>query len=213
MTIKEIIIMKKFLLMFSTLLFSSEVFSNQINVVNLEEINDYTHSVYISLGEVNFDSEIANLERVKDSATYLKLGYEGKNNQLIYGGGLSGFFYSDRNRFNQLTEDPFGDISRQSSSAEAFNLYFEGGYSYQFSHYWSFDMLFGHELVLSSERSISNCSNCFSEDIDIDSGLYFIPRIKLLPNDSNLIWSLSYQYYLSGDVENAAYLTLGYKYW
>ncbi len=205
--------MKKFLLMFSTLLFSSEVFSNQINVVNLEEINDYTHSVYISLGEVNFDSEIANLERVKDSATYLKLGYEGKNNQLIYGGGLSGFFYSDRNRFNQLTEDPFGDISRQSSSAEAFNLYFEGGYSYQFSHYWSFDMLFGHELVLSSERSISNCSNCFSEDIDIDSGLYFIPRIKLLPNDSNLIWSLSYQYYLSGDVENAAYLTLGYKYW
>ncbi len=170
-----------------------------------------TNSWYVSLGEISFDSEVASQEGVKDTATYFRAAWEGQSNAILYAVGLSGYFYSDRQSFSQTVEDSSGSISTERSSAEAVNLYFEGGYSHSLSKNLSAEILGGYELVLQSERSISYCSNCSSSDIDIDGGLYTTPRIKFTA-DNGFTLALSYHVYLSGDVENAASISLGWSY-
>lgn len=166
---------------------------------------------YISLGEVSFNTKTADEEGVKDSATYLRFAWEGQSDSLVYGAGLSGYFYSDRREFSQRVEDSSGDESTESSSAEAINAFFEGGYSHALSDNFSVDLLGGYELVLQSERGISFCSDCDSSNIDIDAGLYTTPRIKFTA-DNGLMLAATYHHYFSGDVENAYSMTFGWTY-
>jgi hypothetical protein len=60
--------------------------------------------------------------------------------------------------------------------------------------------------ILGSERSISNCRNCYSEDIEIDGGVYGVLGIG--QTLGNLDLSLQFQQYFSGDLDNTLRLKL-----
>ncbi|WP_028885090.1 porin family protein [Teredinibacter turnerae] len=169
------------------------------------------NGVLLSIGQVSFDSELAAREGVDDSALYVVAGWEGRyRSNLIVGAGISLYDYSDNEAFEQLTESSWGGNERNSSSsATAYNLYGELGYGVDLAPTVSLDLLAGYEMVLSSERSISYCSDCYSEDIEIDSGLFVAPRLRFKPWEHWVI-ALSYQSYLTGDVESSAQISTGY---
>lgn len=175
---------------------------------------DYTarHTIYLSAGEVALDSKIADSEGVGDKPTYVRFAWEAQKHTGIFGAGMSIFMYSDHESFSQRVERNYGGgRSTESSSAEAVNLYGEGGYSHQATDNVYFDILGGYELVLQSERSISYCSDCYSEDIDVDSGLYITPRMKVIA-DNGFTFLLAYHHYLSGDAEQGLSVGLGYTF-
>lgn len=177
------------------------------------QTNGYTtrHTFYLGVGELNIDKQIAHNEGVGSTPTYVRLGWEGQKHNGIFAAGMSVFMYSDRESFSQDTRSNYGRYATEKSSAEAVNLYGEGGYSFQATPNIYFDAVAGYELVLQSERSIAYCSNCYSEDIDIDSGLYLTPRMKVIA-DNGFTFLLSYHKYLSGDVNNGLSIGLGYSY-
>ncbi len=166
---------------------------------------------YISLGEVTLDEKIAFQEGVEDSAFYFRLAWEGQSDKLVYGAGLSGYVYSDNEGFNQLVEDLGGDVSSEDSSAVAINLFFEGGYSHTVNNALSFEAIGGFEPTISSERSIGNCTDCYSEDIDIGGGLYFSPRVRF-GGENTFSFLLAYHQYLTGEVENGLTASFSWRF-
>jgi hypothetical protein len=60
--------------------------------------------------------------------------------------------------------------------------------------------------MLASERGISNCSNCYSEDIEIDGGIYGVLGVGQTLGSLDL--SVQFQQYLSGDLDNTIRLKL-----
>ena len=67
-----------------------------------------------------------------------------------------------------------GDISTESSDAGAVTGYVATGYEWKFGADQDLTVLaqVGYTHLFSSERSIDYCRNCYSEDIDIDGGVY-----------------------------------------
>ncbi len=172
---------------------------------------DKTNAFYLALGRIGIDEEVALQEGIEDTATYFRFGWEGQSDQVIYGAGLSGYLYSDNDGFSVLVEDYSGDVSSAGSDANAFNFYGEAGYSYDLSANAFFDIIGGMELVLISERGVSNCTDCPSEDIDVGSGLFVAPRFRLMAN-SGFTFAISYIQYLTGDTESALTANFGWTY-
>ena len=135
--------------------------------------------VYFGPGLIMLDDKKAKKEGVEDSAPYLKPGFELYRSSWLFGGGLSIIFYDDNQEFKQAVEDFTGDTSVEESSAFATDIYAEVGYRHEFSDHLYLDVIGGYEYMLQSDRSISNCSNCFEEDIDLSAGLYLAPRLQL----------------------------------
>ncbi len=164
---------------------------------------------YLSLGQASIDTKIATQQGVKNSSTYIRLGWEGQNKKFVYGAGMSGFLYSDREKFSQtVRENIGGNVRSASSSADAFNLYGEAGYNHWFTNHINLGILGGYEWVLQSERGIANCTDCRSEDIDISSGLYLYPRL-MFRTGKGFGLTLGYHHYLTGDVRNAISISAG----
>lgn len=166
---------------------------------------------YLSIGEVSFDEAVALREGVEDTAVLVRAAWEGQTNAFVYGAGLSMFFYDDKQSFEQYVEGGGGGVRSADSSASAYNLFLEGGYSHTLNPRVNLEVLGGVELTLSSERSIGYCSNCYEEDIDIESGPYVMPRVRFSTAGS-FSFFLAYQQYLSGDVENAVSANFSWRY-
>ena len=168
-----------------------------------------SHTLIANIAHIGLDSKTATAEGIEDSATVLRLGWEGQMNNWLFGGGLGFLIYSDNESFSQTTRDTFGDVDDSDSSADALTLYGEAGYSFPFGSGFSFDLAAGVEVITGSKRSIANCRDCRSEDIEIDGGFYIAPELSYT-NNGKYKFSLSYQNYLSGDLESGIALTLGY---
>ena len=171
---------------------------------------DNKFGLYFGLGKASIESSKAQEEGIEDSATYLKLGFELQRSHWLFGAGFSGLFYDDNNEFKQTVQDYAGSTSTEDSSASASNLFAEAGYRYPVSGNIYADLFGGYEYIFSSERSIDNCSDCYSEDIEVESGLYLMPRIQYEVKNG-LTLSLAYQHYLSGDIGNALMFTIGFS--
>lgn len=168
---------------------------------------EMTTRMYGSLGRASFDDAVQQ-EGIGSSALSWRFGLERQQGNWIYGGGLSGFSYDDRESFSQDVTSNWGDDSRADSTASSFNLYFEGGYSHPLNETVSLELLGGIELVASSSRSISNCTNCREEDIDVTSGPYIQPRVTFhLKND--WYWGASYNQYFGGDAKGSFMANVG----
>ncbi len=170
-----------------------------------------TNGFYVSLGQVSLDEDKAFEEGVEDSAFYFRLAWEGQNDHFVYGAGLSGYVYSDNEGFEQLVEDFGGDVSSEDSSAVAINLFFEGGYNHSFNEAISVELMGGFEPTISSERSIGNCTDCYSEDIDIGGGLYFSPRVRF-GGANTFSFLLAYHQYLTGEVESGLTASFSWRF-
>lgn len=184
------------------LLASTTIFAEELPVYDENAPSEIPMSgFYFSLGKANFDSQTAREEGIGDSATMLRLMWEGQKSQLVYGAGMGIYLYDDKAEFSQLVEDSFGDVDNAESSATGITAIGEIGYAKPLNAQVSMEAVGGVELMLSSDRSIGNCSNCYSEDIDIGGGLYVMPRIRF-SSAGTFNFSLSYQHFLSGDIES-----------
>ena len=188
---------------------SSSIQANESLNNNIEPIEN--SGWLLALGQVSLDAQKAAAEGIKNSATYVKLGWETQNDSLLFGLGISGYLYSDYARFSQKVESNFGNKSTEKSSAESVNFYLEGGYNFNLTEHIDLQALIGMEVVIQSERGIANCSDCYSSDINIDGGLYINPRIRFNTSEA-LNFYVGYHSYMSGDVNSALSLALSYTY-
>jgi hypothetical protein len=164
---------------------------------------------YLALGKAAFDEEKAQQEFIEDSAWSIRIAGGYQKSSLLFGFGLSGFFYDDNKQFSQTVQDQYGTVSTADSSADSVNLFGEMGYRFSLTDQFYFDFLGGYEQVLSSKRSISNCSDCYDENIDIKSGLYLLPRLQY-KLESGFNFALSYQQNFTGDVKNVVLFSIGF---
>ncbi len=168
--------------------------------------------LYFGLGNAAFDPAIAFTQGVEDDALALEFGYEKRlHSGFVWGAGINWYAYSDNNGFSVQTEGVFGGVERSDSSASGLSGFGELGYSYTPSKKIELSLMAGYELMLSSSRSVSNCSNCPSEDIDIDTGAYFNPKV-VYTFDNMWTLGLSYNSYVSSDVESLISIQLGKRF-
>lgn len=164
------------------------------------------------LGQVNFDSEAAGREGVETSATSFG-GYAEFQTDALVAFSMGGEFilYDDNEEFTQLVEyeDIFGDsdgTGSESSDAMAIHLFADVGPRWKFGGGY-LAVAGGFSSAVYSERSISNCVDCYAEDIELDGGGYVKLAGGFKAGVINL--GLLYRNFVSGDLDNAIYITIG----
>ncbi len=172
-------------------------------------------SISTNVDHINIDPEAASRPdvMVADSATAFGVAgeYLSAGSDMTFAIGLNYIMYNDNNEFSQYVEDNWNDDwyddwdsgSYEESDANAFMLYAEVGPTLYIG---ADDMSFfsvrgGVSAILDSTRSISYCSDCYSEDINLDGGLYGSVGIGHTFNRFDL--SLQFQQYFTGDIDNS----------
>lgn len=159
---------------------------------------------------VTIDSEAAAEQWINDSATAVggAAEYYSSKSESTLVLGASVLFYRDNAEFAQYVEDYWGDVDYTESDANAFMVFAEYGPKYRFGqdNMSFFTVRGGVSGMLYSERAISSCSNCYSEDIDIDGGVYGVLGVGQTLGSLDL--SLQFQQYFSGDLDNTIRLKL-----
>jgi hypothetical protein len=194
--------------LFTVSLLASTAFAAPNNNPNNADYTGWSWSGHVD--HVTIDSQAADEQWIKDTATAVGGSaeyYSSKTeNTLVLGASI--LFYSDKAEFAQYVEDYWGDVDYSDSDANAFMLFAEYGPKYRFGrdNMTFFSVRGGVSGILGSERSISNCRNCYSEDIEIDGGVYGVLGIG--QTLGNLDLSLQFQQYFSGDLDNTLRLKL-----
>jgi len=159
---------------------------------------------------IRIDKEAAFAQGIKDTATAVggAAEYYSSNSESTLSLGVNVLFYRDNAAFGQYVEDYWSGVDYEESDANAFMLFAEYGPKYRFGQD---NMTFvtirgGISGILASERSISNCRNCYSEDIEIDGGVYGVIGIGQTLGSLDL--GLQFQQYFSGDLDNSLRLKL-----
>lgn len=155
------------------------------------------------LAMLSIDEDTARTQGVDDSA-YL-IGFEGNYRQSSWVTtlGMDIVVYDDNEEFSQtvvgdgLFND--GDVSVESSSATGVLLSVATGYEWRFTESNDVSVLVqaGYSQMFASDRSIDNCEDCYSEDIDVDGGLF--AAVSLMKSNENFDIGLYFQQYLTGD--------------
>ncbi len=160
-----------------------------------------------------FDKDAAYVEGIDDSAfsfyiggDYLQSGYR---TSLF----LEFYLYDDKYGFSQWVEGDGwfndGDISQKSSDANGFT----GGIA--FGPQWNFGadnqsvvyVQGGFDMMFTSERGISSCSNCYSEDIEMKGGA--LAQAGIEHNVGTFTLGLIARSHLSGDLGSSFGVTIG----
>ncbi len=159
---------------------------------------------------ITFDKQAAAAQFIEKTATAVggAAEYYSSTSENTLSLGVNLLFYRDNAAFSQYVEDWYGDVDYEESDANAFMLFAEYGPKYRFGRD---NMTFvtirgGVSGILASERSISNCRNCYSEDIEIDGGVYGV--IGIGQTLGRLDLGLQFQQYFSGDIDNSLRLKL-----
>jgi hypothetical protein len=166
-----------------------------------------------SVETVSIDEEIAALEGIEPDAISINLDGEYYFNDSVSASvGLGFLQYDDNEEFSQLTQSVYGgDVDSSSSTALGIPLLFDVGYTrfYGNSIPTYATLRGGLTYMLESERSISNCDDCRSDNIEVDGGLHVAAGFGF-----NLFSSFTlgfyYKNYLSGDLEDAVGLKLAF---
>lgn len=159
---------------------------------------------------INLDKQAAAEQWIEDTA--LAVGgaaeYYASDSENTLSLGASLLFYNDNAEFSQYVRDHWGHGSYEESDANALMLFAEYGPKYRFGqdNMSFFTVRGGVSGILASERSINDCRNCYSEDIEIDGGVYGVLGIGQTLGSLDL--SLQFQQYLSGDLDNSIRLKI-----
>ncbi|PUA28188.1 MAG: hypothetical protein B0W54_17055 [Cellvibrio sp. 79] len=159
---------------------------------------------------INIDKQAAAEQWIENTAFAIggAAEYYASDSENTLSIGASVLFYRDDAEFSQYVEDWWGDEGYEESDANAFMLFAEYGPKYRFGqdNMSFFSVRGGVSGILGSERSISNCSNCYSEDIEIDGGVYGVLGIGQTLGSIDV--SLQFQQYFSGDLDNTLRLKI-----
>ena len=126
---------------------------------------------------MSLNTEKAAQEGIEDSAWALGFNADYFSDGLMAASlGSAYVMYDDNREFSQQVEViggfDHGDIRTESSDASALLIYADIGPRFTFGHSSYFSAKAGFSTFFASERSIGSCGDCYSEDIDIDGGLY-----------------------------------------
>ena len=193
----------------AALLFASFAFPA---VAQQEQVSgDWTWTM--SLSNLTIDSDAADNNRVDDSG--LAIGFYGdfQMNSWLTTIGAEVVVYDDNDGFSQevVGTGAFnnGDRSRASSDATGVVLSVATGYQWFFGENDNISAALqgGFGAMVSSSREIANCSNCYSEDINIDGGAF--AKASLIRNGESWRVGGFVQQYLSGDLGTAIGIQIG----
>ena len=129
-------------------------------------------------GQASIDSTTALQEGVDDNAWIVGFSADYMHSNWVTSVGLDVMLYDDNQKFNQEVEGNGvfndGDRSTESSSANGYLLYAATGYQWLFTEQQNVAVRLqgGYSHMFSSERSIGTCTNCYSEDINVDGGVF-----------------------------------------
>jgi len=159
---------------------------------------------------INIDKEAAAEQFIEDTATAVggAAEYYSSATENTLSLGINFLFYRDNAEFAQFIRDYWGDVNYTESDATAFMVYAEYGPKYRFGqdNMSFFSVRGGVSGMLYSERAISYCSGCYSEDIDIGGGVYGVLGIGQTLGSLDI--SLQFQQYFSGDLDNSLRLKI-----
>lgn len=159
---------------------------------------------------INIDEKIAAEQGIDDYFTAIggAAEYYTSDSNMTLSLGLSIILYDDNAEFRQYVEDWWGDDYYESSDATGGQAFIEYGPKYKFGANDSsfFVVRGGLSGIFFSERSISSCRNCYSEDIDVDGGLYGVLGIGHKLGYFDL--GLQFHQYFTGDLDNGFRLKL-----
>lgn len=173
---------------------------------------DFSGRVYVD----QLDSEQATKEGVKDSVTTVQIAADYLTPTWKSTLWFDIALYSDERPFSQWVEGSGwsnnGDISRESSSASGVLLGAATGPQWVFGADQR-NVAYvqgGFDAMVQSTREIANCSNCYSEDINIDGGALVITGVER--HGENWFMGANLRHHLSGDFKTGFGLTVGYKF-
>ena len=160
-----------------------------------------------------FDQEKSYLEGIDDSAfsfvvagDYIQSGYR----TSVF---LEMFMYDDKYGFSQWVEGDGwfndGEISQQSSDATGVSFGLVVGPQWRFGadEQTVAYVQGGFNAMLSSERGISSCSNCLSEDIELKGGALVQAGVER--NVGSFTLGVVARSHLSGDLGSSFGVTVG----
>lgn len=188
-------------------LFLSAMTITNTHAQSIEGVNDDTSygkwgfSGYV--GGASIDSDTAFIEGVDEGALSFGLFVDYRKDSWITSIGVDVLSYDDNQEFSQVVVGDglfnSGDVSTESSDATATFLTVASGYEKLFGENETFyaNIQTGFSLPVISERSIDNCENCYSEDIDVDGGLFAQGSAGI--NTEKFSIGLQVRQYLSGD--------------
>lgn len=179
--------------------------------LSFASVPDRTGWAYsLSAGSVTFDTQTAAQEGIDDTGFILGFDAEylrqGKPLGAVIGFGWVG--YGDNRKIVATTigtgTGNSGDISTESSDASAIEVHGEYGLRHRFGpNKGGFLILRGGYLLnLMSERAISNCTDCPSEDVDISGGLYALTGIGVNTGETFAL-GLTYKKFFTGDFDQS----------
>lgn len=154
----------------------------------------------LQVGIEALDSDAARQNYIEDSAWSIGGSANYATERWLTSFNLSILIYSDDASFSQVTEDYFGNVESSDSSATGALLSFAFGPKWHFGEHQN-TMAYtqaGVGAVVQSSRSIPNCSNCYEEDIDINSGAFV--KAAILQNSASAgAFGIGLTQYVSGD--------------
>ncbi|HEX7026213.1 MAG TPA: hypothetical protein VF268_03160 [Gammaproteobacteria bacterium] len=138
---------------------------------------DWSFGGYVE--SMSLNPRVAAREGVDDTAWALGFNADYFSDNLMSASlGSALVMYDDNREFRQQVEViggfDDGDVRTASSDASAILIYADLGPRLTFGVNESayFSAKAGFSTFFASERSIGSCSDCYSEDIDIDGGMY-----------------------------------------
>lgn len=195
--------MRKSLLSIAALTLFSTGALSQENNASANSYNPTKWSYNLGVSSVSLDSDTALREGIEDSALAINFGANYRSNGWVTSLDADFILYDDNNEFSQrVIGDGLlnrGDISTESSEATAVVTSIASGYEWRFgqNNRASAILQGGFSGVFASTRSIASCSNCNSDDIDIDGGAFI--GGKLAYNLESFSIGLNVRQYVSGD--------------
>ncbi len=166
-----------------------------------------------TISTINIDSDRALQEGVEDSALQIGFYADYLQNSWVSTIGASFIIYQDDREFEQtvigkgLYND--GDIYIESSDANAMLIHLATGYRWTFGEAQKLDFITqgGFSFSALSERSIDYCSNCYSEDIELDGGAFI--KARLSHSSESVRFGLMVQQFISGDFDTVIGFEIG----
>lgn len=179
------------------------------HLVVAEESTESNTKFGFGLGSYTLNSSAATSQKIEDSMYVINVFAEGYTGIFSYGLGINMGSPDDNDSFQVDVVDSYGKEETASSDVSTRGFYAELGAGHHVNDNVRLEVLGGYE-ILSGDRSIANCSDCPSQDIDLDGGLYLKPRMKF-ETDSDYSITVQYQLNMTGDVEGGFMALLGFS--
>ncbi len=154
----------------------------------------------LHIGTENFDSDTAYQEYIEDSAWNIGGSADFRNGRWLTSFGMALISYSDEASFQQQTINGFGNRQTSDSDASAVQMSFALGPHWLLGKNQDVTVFTqaGLGVIFASTRSIPSCSDCYEEDIDINSGGF--AKIGVLKNTPKAgAFGINFVNYFSGD--------------